>query len=159
MNKQTQIITDVEEELMLLNHLNQGGIQELTDRHIVPFRVLYVEDSPPAVSLFKMRMRNCFEDQGVEIVHVKSLAKALKVLSRTSIDVIVTDLNLPDSHESNTVEAITMAFPKIPTIVLTATSEPRVVVNCFHSGAKDFFIKQKIKYQELADSFWKALSE
>src|SRR5262249_40932085 len=60
-----------------------------------------------------------------------------------SMDVVVSDLSLPDSNGLDTLRSVTTAVPDVPVIVLTGRDESWAA-EALHAGAQDYLIKGQI---------------
>lgn len=99
-------------------------------------RILYIEDDPIIAELVK---RACREfDVGV----VTSLAGARYCLSQTHFDILLVDLNLPDSKGMDTVESLRPYC--LPIVVLTGDKTPEYEQRCLDIGINDFMVKTDI---------------
>lgn len=76
-----------------------------------------------------------------EIEHVMTVGEALARLQDGGIDLVISDLTLPDSSGTDTVKAVREAFPGLPLVVLTSIDDERVGVEAVHMGAQDYFVK------------------
>ena len=82
-------------------------------------------------------------------VHKTRLADALAALQSDEFDVILLDLNLPDSRELATLTAIVEVAPHVPIIVLTATNSDKTGLRAVQLGAQDFLLKGDFNYLTL----------
>lgn len=72
----------------------------------------------------------------------ENLAQAMRVLSTTArVDVVVLDLNLPDTVGTSGVEALRQRFPRVPVMVLTAAHDRPTIDRCLRAGASGFLSK------------------
>jgi two-component system cell cycle response regulator len=78
-----------------------------------------------------------------------NLADALGKISHGSFDVIVTDLNLPDSTGNDTVLEICRIALKVPLIVLTEINDEEIELNAMKAGAQDYLVKGRIDQDSL----------
>lgn len=79
-----------------------------------------------------------------EVIRKSCLAEALVYLSVTAPDVILLDLNLPDSRGLSTLQGIQSCSLSAPIIVLTGTEGQEMGINSIKNGADDFLVKQKV---------------
>jgi DNA-binding NarL/FixJ family response regulator len=115
-------------------------------------RVLLVEDSP----LDAFLIRSTISKDGpppFELLHVERLSEALALLERERIDVILTDLNLPDGTGSEAVRAF--AGKPIPTVVLTGDDDPELEKRLMTEGAAGHLCKDKVT----SETLWRAIRE
>ncbi|HEC78745.1 MAG TPA: PAS domain S-box protein [candidate division WOR-3 bacterium] len=105
-------------------------------------KVLIIEDNPDDRDLFvKMLMQA--KNNKFDVVHVKTLKNGLNYLAREPIDIVVLDLNLPDSMGFETLKKLHTKVPEIPIIVLTAMEVEDLAVKAIREGAQDCFAKGK----------------
>jgi len=98
---------------------------------------LLVEDDPAHAVLIKRALTSgC-----AEIVHADSVREATRALHDGDFDLIVTDLNLPDSVAVNHVATFHQLRPTTPIIVLTSSTSLTDAVAAMKLGARDFIVK------------------
>lgn len=101
-----------------------------------PARLLVVEDDPSIASGLVSGLRAAGFDVSLE----GGVARAMEVVAREPVDLVVLDLNLPDGSGFEALES--WRFRKsLPVIVLTARTELRTRVHAFDLGAVDFLAK------------------
>ena len=84
-----------------------------------PLRILLVEDSPIEAHL----IRSILGSTSFQVTSVDRLSDALAVLRSSAIDVILLDLNLPDSRGSETLDTVLEHAGSIA-IAATAMNRP-----------------------------------
>ncbi len=72
-----------------------------------------------------------------------SLNSAIKEIETNQFDVVVLDLNLPDSNGFHTLTAINKKFPHLAIVVNTGAYEDSVGIKALSLGAQDFLLKGK----------------
>lgn len=74
--------------------------------------------------------------------HVQELSQALAQLARGGMDVVILNLDLPDSSGLSTFERLSAFAPTVPVIVLTETDEvdEDVALASVQGGAQDFLV-------------------
>ncbi len=101
------------------------------------YRVLLVEDDEI--------MRLSLEDRlGLENIPVKAtsdLSAARKELAKGEIDLVITDIRLPDGSGIELFHEITRYFPGIPVILMTAYGDIQDAVSLMKAGALDYLTK------------------
>lgn len=78
------------------------------------------------------------------VVTVNCLADALERISGGSFDVVLFELELPDSHGIATFEAVQRAAPFVPVIVFTIPGDDAKPVRLLQSGAQDYLVKGEV---------------
>jgi DNA-binding NtrC family response regulator len=83
--------------------------------------------------------------------------QALEALSKHHIDVVLLDLNLPDTTGFHVLEQIRKERDDIEVIMCTAHSEIRNAVEAVKKGAFDFLVKSYENYQNIHEHIRRAL--
>jgi two-component system NtrC family sensor kinase len=105
--------------------------------------VLIVEDQPADVDLIRELL--AFERAAdYEFMHVTRIAAALECLATATVNVILVDLNLPDSTGVDTFRRVYQASPEIPVIVLSGVADRDVAMAAVREGAQDYLVKDDI---------------
>ncbi|MFK7839385.1 MAG: response regulator [Bdellovibrionales bacterium] len=81
------------------------------------YTILLVEDCAADTVLTKCRVRDLWPDS--KVVPVRSLEDAYKTYAEHNFNLVLLDLNLPDSHGAETVKEIRNFNQKVPIVVLT----------------------------------------
>lgn len=117
-------------------------------------RVLSIEDSPADAALIQEKLA---EAQSVawdlprfEIEHVDRLEAALERLIEGKIDVVLSDLDLPDSQAGETVAALREQIPQMPLVVLTGREDEALARKSVRAGVQDYLYKKEITGSLLA---------
>jgi DNA-binding NtrC family response regulator len=117
-------------------------------------RVLIVDDEPNAVKVLSAILLGAgysvFESSGTE--------KAVKILSKNDIDVVITDLKMPGKDGMHLFEYITGNYPDIPVIFLTAYGTVESAVHAMTLRAFYYFIKPP-DYMKLKSIIAKAIEQ
>ena len=70
-------------------------------------KILLIEDDPGDAALFKRVLKfSRFADASSKLVHHEWLRAALSEIYRNDFDLIITDMNLPDSFGMNTIHEV-----------------------------------------------------
>ena len=101
-------------------------------------RILLVEDNPRDVELVLAMLR---PHTFLDFTHVNTLAKATAAIENQFFDLILTDLNLPDSEGLNTLCQMQAAAGSIPVVILTGHSDSEMKLEAAKMGAHDFLEK------------------
>lgn len=75
---------------------------------------------------------------------VSTLAEGLDRLKQLSIEAVILDLSLPDSHGIETFEKVSACAPGVPILVLSDSSEEDVAKEAVHRGAQDYLPKDRL---------------
>jgi serine phosphatase RsbU (regulator of sigma subunit) len=120
--------------------------QESTPRRI---RALLIEDNPGDARLIEMMLAEADGDS-FEVHHVERLEHGLRELGNGSIDIVLSDLTVPDSHGLETFQRLHARAPHVPIIVLSGLNDTTVALSAVHQGAQDYLIKGEVDGQLLA---------
>lgn len=116
------------------------------------YRVLHIEDNAFDSQWLEARLKACSLSTPIHIVNAERLGLGLSLLSQFDFDLVITDLNLPDSAKIETVEKIQKYFPSIPQLVLTSSDHLSSAAACLKHGALNYFIKKRVKAQTLVNA-------
>ena len=106
--------------------------------------ILLVEDNPADARYIELTVDSIGSDQ-YQLERVSRLRAGLDRLEQGGIDVVLLDLNLPDSLGINTVELVKAAHPSVPIVVLSATEGDEMALQAVRCGAQDYIPKDNIK--------------
>lgn len=105
-------------------------------------RVLLVEDNTGDAEIVRKRL--AARTGAFVLDHVDSLDEGIAAHRARPSDVVVLDLNLPDSNGVATVSAFRDAARDVPLVVLTGTSDLEVAVEALRRGADDYLAKDAL---------------
>lgn len=89
-------------------------------------------------------------DPEVRVAHCSDLDGALGfLLARRPLDLILTDLHLPDSFGLETFHALHSAAPSVPVVVLTGCDDLNVALTAIREGAQDYLVKSELSRELL----------
>jgi DNA-binding NarL/FixJ family response regulator len=101
-------------------------------------RVLIVDDH----AVVREGLITAITQADLEVVgSAATVAEAIAQIARTSPDVVVVDLNLPDGSGFEIIKWIRSISKEIGIVILTLNSGPEFVVAAMKSGANSFIVK------------------
>ena len=104
--------------------------------------ILVVDDEPDVEPLFRQRMRREIRAGQYEFLFASSGLDALAILSdRTDIELVITDLNMPDMDGLELLAAMEDSFPGLPSMVVSAYGDPDRMARASEHGAGAFVVK------------------
>jgi PAS domain S-box-containing protein len=106
-------------------------------------RILYLEDNPGDVVLIREMLSDC-KDIPFQLESAERLSTAMTFLDSERVDLILADLNLPDSEGIETFEKLIMSFPKIPLIVMSGLQDEELALKAVRNGAQDYLVKGQV---------------
>ena len=102
-------------------------------------RILLIEDNEIAITKVKRFLRDQFE-----LFISKTKREALSYLNSTKYDLILLDINLPDSKGVGFLEELTATFSDTPIMILTEEEDPDLAADVIKLGAKEYIRKSKV---------------
>lgn len=113
--------------------------------------VLLIEDSEGDAFLLKFYLGES-ETHAFTFDHAESLAAAFSNLRTQKYDIILMDLNLPDSKGLASIKDLLNEFPNNLVIVLTGLMDEKIGLDAVRYGAQDFLVKGRFDSKVLASS-------
>ena len=113
--------------------------------------VLLVEDDKGMEKIIRAWLQSVREMR-FSLIWAETLHGALELLSTREVDIILLDLNLPDSSSLDTVTRTCNAAPALPIVVLTANDDAATGLNAVKMGAQDYLTKGAVNLQHLKSS-------
>jgi signal transduction histidine kinase/two-component SAPR family response regulator len=105
-----------------------------------PMRVLLVEDDPGDARLIQAMLPET-DAAKFEFTRTASLSEAITSLNHAPADIVLLDLDLPDSKGLETVDSLCRVAPDVPVVVLTGYADENTKVAAVLNGVQDFLIK------------------
>jgi diguanylate cyclase (GGDEF)-like protein/PAS domain S-box-containing protein len=121
------------------------NMQELTVKNTAEKHtpvVLLIEDDPGDVELVRLQLLERKADAFV-VIQAASLKEAAQKIRSEQLqpDVVLLDLNLPDSTGTQTVRLCRNLIPDVPVVVLTGLDDYQATQMAIEAGAEDFLTK------------------
>ncbi len=129
---------------------------------IVIMNVLLIEDASFAVTFIRETLAYCEEAELVKatkfaLTSVETLGEALKCISEHKFDLILLDLNLPDSKELATLDSVRKNAHNVPVVVITALSDEGLALEAMKRGAEGFLVKGQMGVNALLQAIFFAV--
>jgi len=115
-----------------------------------PLTILLIEDNPGDVRLIEEILKES-KVLRFNFEHADCLLKGLECLKK-GIDILLLDLNLPDSYGLDTVIKAHTLMPKVPIVIITTLADEELALNALRKGAQDYLVKDKIEIELLTRS-------
>ena len=123
---------------------------------VSPLTVLLIEDDREHAALLQRQLGGA-GDRRVEVRWTDRLSSAETLLRGDRFDAVLTDLRLPDSGASETLDRLMALAPEVPVIVLTSIDEPELATRAVQRGAQDYLIRSQITGELLQRSIHYAI--
>ncbi|MDB5284767.1 MAG: sensory transduction histidine kinase [Bacteroidota bacterium] len=114
-------------------------------------KVLLIEDNPGDAFLMKFYLGESTSPV-FHVSHSEDVKGGLELLSKEKFDIILSDMNLPDSFGVDTIKSILTKYPGNLVIVLTGLTDEEVGLETVRYGAQDFLVKGKFDGKVLISS-------
>jgi DNA-binding NarL/FixJ family response regulator len=104
-----------------------------------PWRIFLIEDDDPV----RQRLARIIEDwERVRLVAAcGTLAEAMRVIAEQEIDLLVTDLRLPDGNGIEAIRRLKAASPGAEAMVISVLADERTVLDAIEAGASGYLLK------------------
>lgn len=114
-------------------------------------KVLLIEDNPGDAFLIKFYLGESTSPV-FHVSHSEDVKGGLDLLAKEKFDIILSDMNLPDSFGVETIKSILTKYPGNLVIVLTGLTDEEVGLETVRYGAQDFLVKGKFDGKVLISS-------
>lgn len=99
--------------------------------------ILIVDDNYDMLELLQRHLKSF----NFHTYKASSVVEAIEVLKTTSIDLLITDLQMPEINGIELIRYTSEHFPSIPKLVITGFPSVDTAINAVKSGALDYLIK------------------
>jgi len=116
-----------------------------------PLNVLVVEDDEGDAFLIKFYLGESVNYK-FTFNHAKDMQSAHLLMTEQTFDIILMDLNLPDSNGLDTIKSFIETYPNSLVIVLTGLIDEKTGLEAVKVGAQDYLVKGKFDSKLLVSS-------
>ena len=102
--------------------------------------ILVVDDSPVDRQLFEGLLSKV---EGFTVIHAGDGKQALEKIREWQVDLVVTDLQMPELDGLELVKTMRVEFPGIPVILVTGVGSEEVATQALNAGAASYVPKSK----------------
>ena len=120
----------------------------MDDKHV---NVLLIEDNLTDIALIREMLKESRKPK-FKLQNTRRLEDGLNYIKEKGADVLLLDLNLPDSFGFDTFLKAKERAPKIPIVILSAFDDEDIAINAVKGEAQDYLIKGKVDSSLLARS-------
>jgi len=111
-------------------------------------RLLLVDDNPDDVRLI-MEILKETKKLDFSITNSARLDKSLKLLDEKQFEMILLDLELPDSQGLETFKKVSPHAPGLPIVILSGLKDESLALKAIKAGAQDYLTKSKMNSNNL----------
>lgn len=99
--------------------------------------ILVVDDEPNIIEILEIALR----DQGMEVFQASSAAEALELLRKTEVDLVISDIRMPDKSGVELLKEAKEFAPETIFVLLTAYASTDTAIDALQHGAYDYITK------------------
>ena len=104
-------------------------------------QILLIEDDEED-AFFIRKMLSEIPEQSFQVTHVSRFSEGISYLQKNDhVDVVLLDLNLPDTRGLSSHQQLFAAFPHIPVLITSGVNDQEIAIQAVQSGAQDYLIK------------------
>ncbi len=115
-------------------------------------QILLIEDSDDDAGLLRQLLIDGKGKWHFSVSHVRRLSEGLKELHERSFDIVLTDLELPDSQGIETAFRVRKQSEVVPIIVLTGFDDEESALKALQMDIQDYLVKSSISRNVLVRS-------
>jgi PAS domain S-box-containing protein len=105
-------------------------------------RILLIEDNPGDARLVQEILKQVGDKSTINVVDY--LKSGLQFLLSQDVDVVLLDMNLPDSRGSETLTKLQSQFSHLPIVVMTSIDDAEQAAQAVRLGAQDYLVKGQV---------------
>ena len=117
-------------------------MNQLQPKFTQPLKVLVVEDNAIDRRILETMLHESSHPVSL-LKSTETLAGAIQLLEQHPFDVVILDLNLPDSEGKDTLTSLSARYPEVTIVINTGAYEDELGINTLSYGAQDFLVKGK----------------
>lgn len=121
---------------------------EVQPASVEPIRVLLIEDNPGDKRLLEVSIAQVATVQ-FNLTWAEMLSDGLAHLAEGQFDLVLTDLNLPDSKGYETFCQVRDKAGDLPIVILSGAEDEEIVASAITDGAQDYLVKGQIRPPQL----------
>ena len=112
---------------------------------MIPSKILIVEEKTNSCFLLKSYL----VDAGYEVICANNGVFALEVLAQGGVDLVLSDLVMPEMDGVALLAAVRQCYPRLPFVLITAHGSVESAVRAMKEGAADYLLKPLIREELL----------
>jgi two-component system response regulator PilR (NtrC family) len=106
--------------------------------------ILLVDDEPNIIEILEIVLH----DEGLEVFKAASAREALELLRKTAVDIVISDIRMPDMSGVELLKEAKKIVPESVFILITAYASTETAIDALQHGAYDYLTKP-FKMEEL----------
>lgn len=122
---------------MITNRLQNINNKSLLDKILKDINVIYIEDE---INI-RMNITKTLELIVNSVFDLPDTTNALDILNNNKVDLIICDINLPKQSGIDFIKIVRQKFPKLPTILLSASTDKKYLLEATRLKLIDYLVK------------------
>lgn len=122
-----------------------------------PIGILLLEDNPDDAYLLRLLLAKA--PGQFQLTQAERLGDALKLLEAEALDVVLTDLHLPDAVGEETVRGLFNGAKGVPILVLSGSDDPELHARILREGACQILSKDNLNLATLSEAIRQAVEQ
>jgi CheY-like chemotaxis protein len=106
--------------------------------------ILLVDDEPQIIELFGRFLDHC----GYHVITATDGAQAVEILEQQSVDLVLSDLRMPNLDGVQLLEIVAERWENIPFILMTGHEDPDISTTALQAGAREC-MKKPVRLADL----------
>jgi PAS domain S-box-containing protein len=134
-------VNDLENKLEKVYQFS--GSKKIFDS-LTKINILIIEDDNTTVNILRQRLE-LERQHKFNLIHCFTLREGLEIIAQqkeNNFDLVILDLNLPDSQGLATLTQFKLKYKEIAVIVLTGNYQQKLALKAIKEGAQDYLIKE-----------------
>lgn len=116
-------------------------------------RILIVDDQENTLQSYTQIL----ESEGYEVITASSVYKAREILDSQYLNLVITDVRMPEEDGMSLVDFLSFFYPKVAVIIITGNPGMRTDIQAYLGGAVDFLLKP-VDREDLLESVLRCIS-
>jgi CheY-like chemotaxis protein len=109
--------------------------------------ILVIEDAKADTEMIRIYLEEA--KNKYQLRCAESLSEGFYIIEEHPIDLVLLDLNLPDSNGFNTLRRFIEKAPHVPVVVMTGINDQRKGTESVRAGAQDYLVKGEFESRQL----------
>lgn len=119
-----------------------------------PTRILVVDDEPKIRDL----TGSILEEAGNRVTTAQSVDQAFEILAAGDVDLVLTDLNMPERDGLDLIRQLRDDYPDIPSIIVTGYASTDTAIEALRMGVSDY-LKKPFRLDQLLEVVTRVLAD
>lgn len=116
--------------------------------------LLFVDDEPSILSA----LQRLFRQHGYRILTADSGRRGLEILEQETVDVVISDMRMPEMDGAQFLEQVSKRWPEVPRILLTGYSDVSATIAAINRGSISRYISKPWDDEEITLAVKQALT-